>query len=65
MAQVEFKWHVHDGKMYESREWFEHQVGFTLTEEQWEQLGSPFYEVELDCVLDTDTMKVELVGAKL
>lgn len=40
-----------------------------LTEEQIEELdqkaGRPFYEVTLDCTIDTDTGEVKLIEARL
>lgn len=62
MARVEFTHYLHDdyGK-YELVDAIEKQTGLNFTEEQMENLGRPFYEVTLHCVLDTDTMGVKIL----
>lgn len=65
MAKVAFKHYLHDsyGK-YELAELLQEQTGLTFTEEQLDDLGRPFYEVTLHCLLDTDIMKVTIIGAE-
>jgi hypothetical protein len=62
--EVEFTWYLHGGKPFEERERWEHHLGFTVTDELLEKIGQPFYEVALSCRLDTQTGKVEILGAK-
>jgi hypothetical protein len=61
---IVFTWYLHGGKPYEEREQWERQLGIKLTDELLDKIGQPFYEVELACVLDTQTGKVEIQGAK-
>ena len=63
MAQVPFKYYLHDSySSYERAEYIAGQTGVEMTEEMIETIGRPFYEVELSCVLDTETGKVTIVG---
>lgn len=71
--QVPFKYYMHDTyNSYERAEFILEQfeadgvfppdgVG---VDEFAELIGMPFYEVELDCVFDTDTGRVTIIGAK-
>jgi hypothetical protein len=61
---VEFEWALHGGSPYEDRASWERELGFKLTDELLEKMGRPFYEVILRCSLDTETGKVEILGAK-
>lgn len=59
-----FKYYLHDtSNSLERREFLEDQ-GLELSEEAWENMGRPFYEVTLECEVD-DEGKVTLVSAKL
>jgi hypothetical protein len=49
-----FKYYLHDHyTSMERREHIESQ-GVQLSEEAWENMGRPFYEIELDCEVDDD-----------
>ncbi len=65
MAVVPFKWYLHDGKVWENSEAWEEALGIPMTKEHFDKLGSPFYEVTLECEFDTETGQVTLVSAKL
>lgn len=65
MAQVPFKHYLHDSYgRYELADAIQQQTGLAFTEEQLDDLGRPFYEVTLHCLLDTDTMTVTIVEAE-
>lgn len=38
------------------------EIGMQLTDAQAEDMGSPFYEVGLDCEYDTETGQVTILG---
>jgi hypothetical protein len=60
----EFKYYLHDGgESDERREVLEDQ-GVVLSEEAWENMGRPFYEVTLNCSVDRDG-NVTLESAEL
>jgi hypothetical protein len=61
---VDFEWYLHGNKPYEDRENWTRQLGFAVTDEMLEKIGQPFYEVTLQCTLDTETGKVEIKGVK-
>lgn len=65
--KVPFKYYLHDGYEGSERESFiADQVGVSRHDEAfWEKVGRPFYEVTLECTLDTETGEVELVRASL
>lgn len=67
MAVLPFMYYLHDD--YSSNEladWLQEQIP-DLTEEQARLAAEkrPFYEVTLECALDTETGAVTIVGAKL
>lgn len=60
-----FKYYLHDDyNSFERADWIGKQIGMTFTEEQIEDMGSPFYEVTLNCEYDTETGLVSIVGAE-
>lgn len=64
--KIPFKHYVHDDKST-VREMFSdmsHREGLGLDEEALDELKWNFYEVELACELDTETLKVEIISAK-
>jgi hypothetical protein len=57
---IEFKYYLNDSySRSEFAEFLEDQTGITLTEEQIENIGRPFYEVEFACKLDTKTWTID------
>ena len=70
MAIVNFKYYMHDDySSMERMDWIIEQTGLDLTEDEKEDLnekiGRPFYEICLDCTLDTETGEVQLIKASL
>lgn len=64
--QVRFTHYVHDDKS-SVREMFSDlslRKGLGLDEEALDELKWNFYEVELDCTLDTETLEVTIHSAK-
>lgn len=52
MSKQTFFVYLHDGfNSHERREIME-EAGIVLSEEAWKNLGSPFYEVQLECEVD-------------
>jgi len=61
---MQFTYYLHDDyNTGEMRDYLEEQ-GVELSEEAWENVGRPFYEVTLVCDVD-ETGKVTLIEAKL
>ena len=64
MAVVPFKYYMHDD--YDSSERADYigkQIGWEGTDEELSELiGRPFYEIRLDCTLDTESGAVTIVG---
>lgn len=62
--KVPFKHYLHDDG--EDHYWqLKEATGMHLSPELLDKIGRPFYEVTLDCELDTETGEVTLIGAKL
>jgi hypothetical protein len=59
-----FKYYVHDSAMSSERREHLEGEGVTLSEEAWENMGRPFYEVTLECEVD-DHGNVTLISASL
>lgn len=60
----QFKYYLHDH--YSTNELHEYlmEQGIVLSEEAWDNIYRPFYEVTLDCEVD-DNGNITLLGAKL
>lgn len=59
MPKFVFTEHLHEGySRSEFRDEFARQTGYHLTDDELEMIGRPFYEVSLQCVVDTDTGSV-------
>lgn len=66
MSVVNFKYYLHDNSSSSERaEWIESQTGVEMTDELIDKIGRPFYEVRLDCTLDTETGEVKVTGVSL
>lgn len=66
MTVVPFKYYLHDNYSHHERiKWISEQTGLDIDPEDAlaENIGRPFYEVALDCTLDTETGKVTILGA--
>lgn len=61
---VNFKYYLHDGSPYEGMKYALKDAGVELTDELYEKIGRPFYEIEFDCTLDTETGAVEILGIR-
>lgn len=64
--KLSFAHYIHDDKS-SVREMFSdlsHREGLDLDEEALDELKWNFYEVELLCELDTETLTVDIVGVK-
>jgi len=66
MAKVPFKYYLHDSSFRESFEWVlkNQDLEVEMTEDLWQKIGRPFYEVTLQCELDTETGEVEILSAR-
>lgn len=63
MAIVPFTYYLHDeDTAYERADDIGSQIGIDLDEAMIEKMGNPFYEVGLNCTLDTETGEVKIVG---
>ncbi len=62
---VKFKYYLHESDHFSGLEWALQRVGVKLTEDLYEKIGKPFYEVILECELDLETGEVKLLDAKL
>jgi protein subunit release factor B len=60
----EFKYFLHDHSEEDERREMMEDQGIVLSEEAWENIGRPFYEVTLNCSVDRDG-NVTLESAKL
>jgi hypothetical protein len=58
----EFSYYLHDDTTSSERRDHMESRGVALTEEAWENVGRPFYEVELRCKVD-DRGTVTILGA--
>ena len=58
-----FKYYLHDDASSYEREDFIKSQGIELSEMAWENMGRPFYEIELTCEVDEDG-KVTIIGVK-
>lgn len=68
MALVPFKYYLHDNYTYSERmAEISEQVGIDIDLDGAlaTKIGNPFYEVTLDCLLNTETGEVTLVSASL
>jgi hypothetical protein len=65
--KVKFKYYLHDDYTGSERaEYILEQTGLDMTREEFNELvGRPFYEVELNCELDTKTGQVTVISTKL
>lgn len=62
MAMLTFRYYLHDYNQYgEMVEYIARAVDLPEDHPAFADLGRPFYEVALDCVLDTDTGDVSIV----
>ena len=68
MSTEAFTYYMHDG--YSSSERAEHiagQIGITdedAIDALAEKIGRPFYEIALDCTIDTETGEVKILGLR-
>ena len=65
MAKLQFKYYLHDD--YDSTERAEviaERAGLDPEDPVFEKIDRPFYEVELDCELDTETGDIKILGAR-
>ena len=65
MAKLQFKYYLHDD--HDSTELVEaiaERVGLNGQDPVFEKIDRPFYEVELDCELDTETGDIKILGAR-
>ena len=60
---IVFHYYVRDSyTRSEFQEVFEDLTGYAMSDELLEKIESPFYEVKLNCTLDTETGKIEILG---
>jgi hypothetical protein len=59
---VKFDYYLHESDHFDGLEWALGKVGVKLTEDLYEKIGRPFYEVELKCELDVNTGEVTILG---
>lgn len=58
-----FEYYLHDDyTSFERADAIGKEIGVKFTEEQTEDMGSPFYEVGLECEYDTETGQVTILG---
>lgn len=63
MTVVPFKYYLHDDASARERaQWISQQTGVEIDENLMEKIGRPFYEIGLDCTLDTQTGEVRVLG---
>jgi hypothetical protein len=64
---VPFNYYLHDSYTGSERaEYILGQTDLDMSQEQFiELVGRPFYEVKLECLLDTETGQVTVVSVKL
>lgn len=60
---IDFSYYVRDSyTQSEFQEVFEDLTGHMISDELLEKIESPFYEVKLDCTLNTETGKITIHG---
>lgn len=59
-----FKYYLHDNYTSSERREYMEKQGVRLSEDAWEDLGRPFYEVTLECEVDAQGT-VSLIKASL
>lgn len=66
MAVVPFTYYLHDESFHERLDTFEEETGvhIEMDDELYQKMGRPFYEVKLNCTLDTETGDVTMEIAK-
>lgn len=58
-----FEYYLRDDyNSFERAEIIGEAIGMKLTDAQTEDMGSPFYEVGLECEYDTETGQVTILG---
>lgn len=62
---VQFTYYLHENDHREGLDWALSQAGVKLTDELYEKIGRPFYEVTLSCELDMVTGEVKVLDLKL
>lgn len=67
MSKVRFVYYLHDTASTDERSaqiMANAETPVTIDDAMEQRIGRPFYEVALDCELDTDTGRVEILGAR-
>lgn len=60
---VEFDYYLHDNyNTMERLHYIREQIGGEMTTACAENIGNPFYEVQLRCSLDTETGEVKIIS---
>lgn len=63
MAIVPFKYYLNDNASATERaEAISEQAHIDISEDLMDKIGRPFYEVTLNCTLDTETGEVKILG---
>lgn len=63
MAMIEFTHYLHESlEGYEFSEWIASQTGLTTEQVEEMDLGEPFYEIGIRCVLDTEQGEIIIMG---
>lgn len=58
-----FKYYLHDNSnRFELADFVGKQLGISADDPVWENVGRPFYEVGLDCTIDTESGEVKILG---
>jgi len=61
--KLKFEYYLHDDyNSFERADIISKQIGLKPTDEMAEDMGSPFYEVGLECEYDTETGQVTILG---
>lgn len=66
MAKIPFKYYLHDGESSDMLDFIYPQISSQVNlskEDLGELIGRPFYEIELDCELDSNTGEVAITKA--
>lgn len=66
MAKIPFKYYLHDGESSDMLDFNYPQISSQVNlskEDLGELIGRPFYEIELDCELDSNTGEVAITKA--
>jgi hypothetical protein len=58
---VEFDYYLHDDNPYYAMKQALKEVNINLTDELYDKIGKPFYEIHFRCSLDTDTGEVRIL----